>query len=479
MTSIAKRLPKALAAGLALLSFTAAHAQPARRPGDDPAVRAEARDIFSHVIAMDTSVEGNRVPAMAAYLARKFRAAGFPEADIHIMPLDKTAALVVRYRGDGTGGRPILLMAHMDVVTAHRADWRRDPFTLTEENGYFYGRGAFDIKNGLATLTETFLQLRRRQFKPTRDLIIYFSGDEEITGLTTQAVLRDHRDWVNAEFALNSDSGGGALNEKTGAPEAYALDTSEKTFASYTFTAHNPGGHSSLPRPDNAIYDIVDALSRVRGYTFPVVWNDTTIAYFKATGAVTPAPIGPAMIQFAAHPGDPRAAAVLSADPSFVGKVRTTCIPTLVQGGHADNALPQSVVATVNCRIFPGVTIEAVQARLQELAGTQVAVAPLDKYFSSDASPLRPDVLAAVTSAVHLHHPGVPIIPSMASGASDGVFFRGAGIPTYGVYEAFIKRSEDFSHGLDERVPVKSFYEGLDHWDVLLRTLASPSRPRR
>ena len=185
------------------------------------------------------------------------------------------------------------------------------------------------------------------------------------------------------------------------------------------------------------------------------------------------------MKQFAAHPGDPHAAAILSANPSFVGKVRTTCIPTLIQGGHADNALPQSVVATVNCRIFPGMAIDAVQAKIQELAGPQIAVAQLDKYTASDASPLRPDVVAAVAAAVHVRHLRVPIIPSMASGASDGVFFRAAGIPTYGVSEAFMKRSDDFSHGLDERLTVKSFYDGLDHWDVLVRTLAGPARPHR
>jgi acetylornithine deacetylase/succinyl-diaminopimelate desuccinylase-like protein len=452
-------------------THTAAPA-PALAAPADATTRTLAHDIYQHIIGMDTSVEGHRVPEMAAYLASLFRDAGFPAGDIHILPLGQTASFVVRYRGDGSGGRPIVLMAHMDVVTAHRADWQRDPYTLVEENGYFFGRGTADIKNGVAILSATLLRLKAEHFTPTRDLILYFSGDEETSGATTIAALRDHRDLLDAEFALNSDAGGGSLSEDTNAPQLYTFQAAEKTFASFTLTAHNPGGHSSQPRPDNAIYDIADALERVRAYQFPVMWNDITITSFRLGAAATPAPIGPAMAAFARHPGDRRATAILSASPFFVGQVRTTCIPTLIQGGHADNALPQSVVATVNCRIFPGVAINAVQAQIQRLAGAEIAVAPLDTYYSSDASPLRDDVAAAVTDAVHARHPGVPIIPSMAAGASDGVFFRAAGIPTYGVGETFIKESDDFSHGLNERIPVQSFYDGLVHWRVMIMDLA-------
>jgi acetylornithine deacetylase/succinyl-diaminopimelate desuccinylase-like protein len=467
---------RAVIAAAALALCTAAGAQtppaPALAAPADEASRALARDIFQHIIGMDTSVEGRQVPAMANYLAGLFRDAGFPESDIHVIPVGDTASLVVRYRGDGTGGRPIILMAHMDVVTAHRNDWQRDPFTLVEENGYFFGRGASDIKQGVAILSATLLRLRAERFTPTRDLILYFSGDEETSGLSTITVLRDHRDLVDAEYALNADAGGGSLDDATGAPQLYTYQAAEKSFASYTLTAHNPGGHSSQPRPDNAIYEIADALQRVRAYAFPVMWNDITIQSFRLAGPATPAPIGPAMTQFARHPGDRHAAAVLSASPFYVGQVRTTCIPTLIQGGHADNALPQSVVATINCRIFPGVSIETVQAKLQQLAGPQIAVAPLDQYYSSDPSPLREDVVAAVTEAVHARHPGVPVIPSMASGASDGVFFRAAGIPTYGVSETFLKESDDYSHGLNERISVNAFYDGLVHWRILIGDLA-------
>ena len=401
-------------ATLALCGAAQAQPAPAVAPPADAATRTLARDIFQHVISLDTSVEGHRVPEMANYLAGLFRNAGFPESDIHVVPVGDTASFVVRYRGDGSGGRPIILMAHMDVVTAHRADWQRDPFTLVEENGYFFGRGASDVKNGVSILSATLLRLKAEHFTPTRDLILYFSGDEETSGLTTISVLRDHRDLVDAEYALNSDSGGGSLDNTTGAPQLYTFQAAEKTFASFTLTAHNPGGHSSQPRPDNAIYDVADALQRVRGYAFPVMWNDITITSFRQAAASTPAPIGPAMAQFARHPGDRRAAATLSASPFYVGQVRTTCIPTLIQGGHADNALPQSVVATVNCRIFPGVSIASVQAQIQRLAGAQITVAPLDEYHASDASPLRQDVVDAVTRAARARHPGIPVIPSMA-----------------------------------------------------------------
>ena len=437
------------------------------------AERAQAREIYSHIVAMDTSVEGRRVPEMAAYLAGKFRAAGFPAADIHVLPLGETASLVVRYRGDGSGGGPILLMAHMDVVTAHRSDWVRDPFKLVEENGYFYGRGTADNKSGVALLTSMFLSLRAEGFRPTRDLIIAFTGDEETAGLTATSLVREHPELIDAAYALNSDAGAGTLNEQSGAPEGYGLQTAEKTYASFTLTARNSGGHSSQPRPDNAIYDLTDALARVRGYQFPVMWNDTTVASFRAAGAVTTGPLGAAMARFGAHPGDRGAAATLSASPFHVGQLRTTCIPTLLQAGHADNALPQSAVATINCRIFPGVAIGDVQAQLQRLAGEKIQIAPLaDNYIASDASPLRPEVLAAVTEAVHANYPGVPVIPSMSSGASDGVFYRAAAIATFGVGEIFIKDSDDLSHGLDERVPVSTFYNGLTHWRILLTKLA-------
>lgn len=447
-----------------------AHAQVA-----SDAQRAQALEIYRTVVGFDSSVEGGQVPSLAAYLVQQFTAAGFPADDIHVLPLGTTAGLLVRYRGDGTGGRPILFLAHMDVVPARRAEWERDPFTLIEENGYFFGRGSIDNKAGLVSIASTFLQLRSEGFRPTRDLIIWFSGDEETTGATTAALLRDHRDLIgDAEFALNSDAGGGLMSHDN-QPTAYFLQTAEKTYASYTLTAHNPGGHSSLPRPDNAIYDLVDALPHVRAYQFPVMWNDTTLASFRATGAQVGGAEGAAMLRFAAHPGDSRAAAVLSRNPAVVGQLRTTCVPTLLAAGHADNALPQTATATVNCRIFPGVDPAAVQAQLQQLVGPAITVAPLGEINASDASPLREDVLNALTLAVHASYPNVPVTPSMSSGATDGLFFRAVGIPTYGVAEAFMREEDEFSHGLNERNPVASFYHGLTHWRLLITELAGRS----
>lgn len=438
---------------------------------------AKAREIFSKAVAYKTSEGLGQVPAMVEYLASEFRAAGFPDADIHVLPLDETASLVVRYRGDGSGGRPIALMAHMDVVTAKPEDWQRDPFTLIEQDGYFFGRGTYDVKNGVASLTATFLRLKSEGFVPTRDLVIVFTGDEETGQRTAKDLVTRHRDLVDAEFALNSDAGGGTLDEK-GRPQIYGLQTAEKTYASFELTVRNPGGHSSLPRADNAIYELADALGKLQAYRFPVMWNDTTLASFKADGAVTPGKLGEAMRKFAQDPHDSAAADVLFDSPSDVGATRTTCIPTLLRGGHADNALPQSATASVNCRIFPGVAVDTVEKSLQGVVGSAVDVAVIGEPTSSDASPLRADVLAAVTKAVHRRHPNVPIVPIQESGATDGIYFRSVGIPTYGVGEVFIKESDGYAHGLNERIPVKSFYDGLEHWYILLTTLSGPGATR-
>lgn len=459
------------------LAATALLAGAAQAQAPSEAQRAQARGILEHSVNLDTSVEGQRTPELARYLADQFRAAGFAEGDVTIVPFEQihSAALVVRYRGDGSGGQPILLLAHMDVVTAHRADWERDPFTMVEENGYFYGRGVFDNKAGMAVLVSTLLTLKSESFTPTRDLILVLTGDEETLGISPAGLIRDHRALIDGEFALNSDAGGGSRNEQSGAAVSYFMQTAEKTFASFTLTAHNEGGHSSQPRADNAIYDVMGALERLRAFQFPVMWNDTTLASFRAAGPIMGGEAGAAMTRFAQRPGDRRASETLSASPFSVGQIRTTCVPTLLEGGHADNALPQSAVATVNCRIFPGVEISDVQAQLQRLAGERVTVAELaDTYIASDASPLRQDITDAVTAAVHANYPGVPVVPSVSAGATDGVFFRAAGIPTYGVDGIFIKDSDDFSHGLNERVPVESFYNDLTHWRVLLTTLVGP-----
>lgn len=433
---------------------------------------AKAREIFERVIALHTSAGEGQVPALADYLAGELKAAGIPAADIHLLPFGETASLVARYRGDGSGGRPIALMAHMDVVTARAQDWQRDPFALTEENGYFYGRGTLDVKNGLVSIVAAFLRLKAEGFVPTRDLIIVFTGDEETTQATTQELVTKHKALVDAEYALNSDGGGGTLDEKTGKALIYNLQTAEKSYASFELTVRNPGGHSSLPRADNAIYELADALKKVQAHRFPVMSNDTTRRFFAVTGENTPGELGAAMRRFAQNPDDAAAADTLWASPTNVGRTRTTCVATLLRGGHAENALPQSATATINCRVFPGVPIESVRAALQEVVGPAVEVQTLGHPTSSPASALRPDVVAAVTRAVHALHPGIPIVPIQESGATDGLYFRAAGIPTYGVGESFIKDSDVFAHGLDERLPVQSFYDGLEFWHTLVKELA-------
>lgn len=435
------------------------------------AERPAARALYERIISFDTSTGVQNV-AMAEYLAGQFRAGGFAADDIHTITAGDTAGLLVRYRGDGSGGRPILLLAHMDVVPALRADWERDPFTMVEENGFFFGRGSLDNKAGVAHLASIFLTLRAEGFTPTRDLIIWFSGDEETTGATTQELLANHRALLgNAEFALNSDAGGGQL-DRNNRGIAYVVQTAEKTYASFTFTARNPGGHSSAPRADNAIYELSDALARLRAFQFPVMWNDTTVLGFRNAANVFGGAEAQAMRRFAERPGDRVAARTLSQNPNLSTLLRTTCVATMLNGGHAENALPQTAQATVNCRIFPGVAVADVQNELRAIAGANVEVAPLGPANFSDASPLRPDVMQATTRAVHAVHPGVLITPFMSGGATDGLFFRAAGIPTYGVGAIFIGDDADFAHGLNERVPVESFYQGLTHWRMLITDLA-------
>ena len=256
------------------------------------------------------------------------------------------------------------------------------------------------------------------------------------------------------------------------------MQTAEKTYADFELTARNAGGHSSMPRADNAIYDLAAALVKLRQFSFPVMWNDTTIASFRAASKTTPGELGQAMAKFAANPKDETAAAALSANPSYVGQLRTTCVATLLEGGHAPNALPQSAAANVNCRIFPGVKVEDVQATLAGVAGGSIEVKSVLDAMSSDASPLRPDVVSAVTRAVNKFYPGATVVPQQASGATDGLVFRSVGIPTYGVDPTFIRDKDAFAHGLNERIPVKSFYNGLEIWYLLVKDLAGTSKKK-
>lgn len=464
-----KLWPLALLLGLVV---DVSAAEPARSASD-----VEAREIYAKVISIPSQLGNGKVPEVAEYLAGKFRAAGFPAEDIHILPFkgegDQTASLVVRYRGKGGKKvKPILMLAHMDVVAAKRSDWQRDPYTLIEENGYFYGRGTYDDKQGVVAIASTFLRLKAENFVPSRDLILYFSGDEETAQDTARDTAKNHRDLIDAEYALNADAGGGVLDEKSGKALYFAFQTAEKTYADFSLTARNPGGHSSQPRADNAIYDLADALTKLRQYKLPVRYNDTTLASLRMAGKLTPGELGAALARFSQNPMDAEAAEIIAKDPAYIGQTRTTCVATMLAGGHATNALPQSATANVNCRIFPGDGIDDVRNALQSVVGKGIEVKLEGEPLFSDPSPLRDDLIGAVTRAVRVIHPDVPVVPQQSAGATDGLVFRRIGIPTYGVDGNFLKTSDDFSHGLNERLSVQSFYDSLTFWHALLTGLA-------
>ncbi|WP_323846545.1 M20/M25/M40 family metallo-hydrolase [Microbulbifer magnicolonia] len=436
----------------------------------------QARKLLEDAIAMRTVQGYGQVPVYARYLAEQFRAGGFAEEDIKLIPHGEMAALIVRLRGDGSSGKkPILLSAHMDVVEARPEDWERDPFKLTEENGYFYGRGISDNKFGVTTLTTTLLRLKAEGFVPSRDIVLALSGDEETQMVTTKLLSTKYLADIDADFALVADGGGGLLGED-GQPVSFIVDSAEKTYATFEVTARNPGGHSSLPRKDNAIYDLTRALENIAGYEFPVQHSELTREFFKRSASMVGGETGRAMTAFAKNPRNKKALAVLRAQPEYVGSTGTTCVATMLRGGHAENALPQSATATINCRIFPGNSVEETLATLQEVAanpGLEWKV--LDEPLASDASPIRADVFAAIERAVHAEYSGLPIIPHMASGASDALHFRAAGIPSYTFTGIFMKASDEYAHGLNERVPVATLPVALRFWHQLLTDLAGPA----
>ena len=438
----------------------------------------QALRIYRDTVAMRTAAGHRQLPVMAHYLADRFRDGGFDDADIHVLPFtapsgEALASLVVRYRGDGSSGKaPILFAAHMDVVDALAQDWERDPFTLVEDDGYFFGRGTADDKFGTTLLTTAFLRLKADGFIPTRDLIIGFTADEETDMLTIEDLVTTHRHLVDAEFALNADSGGGALSPDY-APIAYQLQAAEKTYVDLELTVRNPGGHSSRPRPKNAIYELAEALLRIRTYEFPVRYNDITLRYFELRAEGESGVLGEAMRNFARDPGDADAAAVLARYSDQVGITRTTCVATMLDAGHAENALPQTAKANINCRLFPGVEVAAVRSRLEEVIGNdEIEVRVMGSPKSAPASALREDVLDAIGKAVHAVYPDLPIVPYMTTGATDGRALRAAGIPTYGSTGLFSRAEDSFAHGLNERVLVRSFFDAIDHWTIVIEELA-------
>ena len=430
-------------------------------------------DIFRTIVEVDTSKTKGNTPKVARFLADELIAAGFPDEDVEVVIMGDMAALIARYRGDGSSGeKPILFLGHMDVVEAYAKDWERPPFKLTSDETNFYARGTIDNKFGIAQLTSTFIRLKKEGFVPTRDLILAFSGDEESGMVTTRMLAYDRPDLAEAEFALNSDAGGGDL-DRAGNPLTYNIQAAEKTYATWEITVRNPGGHSSRPRPDNAIYDLADAIQSIQAHQFPVRYSDMTRAYFRETGTQLGGELGEAMVQFADNPENAAAAERLARVSSYIGTTRTTCVVTMLRAGHAENALPQSATATVNCRIFPGVPASQIEQQLRTVVGNnEIEFSLLEEPTESPISELREDIVDAVSEAVHERYPRVKLIAYMESGGTDGMHFRRAGIPTWAVSGIFMNPDEMYAHGLNERVPIKAFYDALDHWSVIMRRLA-------
>jgi len=444
--------------------------------------QAKTRALYETVVEIPTVSGRNEMPRLAEYLAGELKAAGFAPDDIKIMPYegepgDKTVALIARWRADKPTAKPILLMAHMDVVEAKRDDWKFDPFEFREEGGYFYGRGTNDNKAGMTGLVMSFLKLKQSGWKPKRDLILFFSGDEETMGNGAMLGASEWRQLTDAEFALNSDGGGGAFLAD-GTPLGFALQTAEKTFQSYHFTVRNKGGHSSRPRPDNAIYELATALKKLEAHRFQPALNETTRGYFALRARQEGnSDLGKYIRAWLANENDAAAADAIEANPLEVGLTRTRCVATELKGGHADNALPQMADATVNCRILPGVHPDAVLAELKGIVGAGVEVTKDPNYNGrpTPVSPQRADIAKAYQGAVTaLNGPGISVGPYMSAGATDGSFFREKGMPVYGMDGSWgITPEDERAHGLDERMAVRALYDNVVFWELVLKALAS------
>ncbi len=435
-------------------------------------------DIYRDIIGFRTARGHQQVDDMVAYLTKRLSDTGFAQEDLMVTDYDSdgkpTQGLIVRYRGDGSSGdKPIVMLAHMDVVDALPEDWDRDPFTLTEEDGYFFGRGTMDNKYGVANLVGTFIRLKDEGWTPNRDLYLAFSGDEETDMVSTRAQAKWIAENVDPAFVLNSDAGGTALDDEF-KPLAMRVQAAEKTFATFELTVTNPGGHSSRPRSDNAIYELSAALLKLADHKFAVHATPLTRSYFAALGQSVPGELGDAMRAFAENPEDPAAVATLQSNPETVGTLGTTCVATMLRAGHAENALPQSATATVNCRIFPGIGVEKTQAELARVIDNDnVSFKLMAEVTESPVSVLRDDVRAAVAKSLAARYgKDIPIIPYMESGGTDGMHYRTLGYDTVAISGGASRSQDMYAHGLNERASVDAFYSGLDHWTIILKELA-------
>jgi acetylornithine deacetylase/succinyl-diaminopimelate desuccinylase-like protein len=440
-----------------------------------------ARAIYKEMVEINTVDSVGSVTRAAEAIAVHFRRAGFPEADIHLLgPADAPTKknLVVRYRGKGKG-KPILLLAHLDVVAALRSDWPRDPFTMVEQDGFFLGRGVADDKSMAAILTANLLRYKAEGFVPDRDLILALTADEEGGGSNGVGwLLANHKALIDAEYAIN-EGGGGTLQDDQ--PSFHSVQAAEKVPVNYTLTVLNTGGHSSVPRKDNAIYQLAQAIGRIERYTFPVALNEITTPFFRETAKVEMPSLAAAMRALVANPADSAAAATISTDPRYASMLRTTCVATRLAAGHADNALPQTATANINCRIVPTSSAAEVQAMLERVIGdpkVQVTSRARGERYGAKPSPVQPELLAATTALTKTMFNNVPVIPTMSTGATDGRFLRAEGIPTYGVSGIFSAPGETNAHGRDEKLRIKSFYDGLAFlYDLVKMVSAAPGTP--
>ena len=439
--------------------------------------QAAFRSLYEELVETNTTLSSGSCTLAAERMAARLRAAGMPEAQLTLFAHPdhpKEGGLVAVYPGTSKTLKPILGIAHIDVVEAKREDWVRDPFTLIEEGGYFYARGAADDKAMAAMLVDTLIRFQRTGYKPKRAVKIALTCGEETNGAFNgvEWLAANRRDLIDAEFALNE--GGGGTTDGKGKVVEQAMQVGEKTFATYRVETRNRGGHSSVPRPDNAIYQLAHALVRIQAHEFPLEMTETTRTYFREAGAGRKDATGAAMVALAANPGDKAAEAIANRDPFLHSNLRTTCVATMLDGGHARNALAQRAGAYVNCRIFPGHSVEEIRAELAKVAGDpEVAVTVLPPLRPSPPSPpLDPKVMGPAKALAAKYFPGVPVVPQMANGYTDSTFLTAVGIPAYGVPGAWGDPDGNGAHGLNERIEVRSVYVGRDYLYDLIKAYA-------
>jgi acetylornithine deacetylase/succinyl-diaminopimelate desuccinylase-like protein len=433
-----------------------------------------AHDIYKELVEIDTTTATGDTRQAAEAMASRLKAAGFADEDIRAFsPAPRKGNLVARLRGTGKR-KPILLVAHLDVVPALRSDWSVDPFKLTEQDGYFYGRGSSDDKYMASSFVTNLIRYKKEGYKPDRDIILALETDEEIfdhDALGIQWLIKNHRDLIDAEFALNE---GGPVNMRDGKALRVNIQTSEKVPVTFQLEVTNSGGHSSVPRKDNAIYRLAEGLVRLSKFEFPLHLNDTTRAWFSRTAQFEDQQNASDIRAVLADKPDAMALARLSVSPQYNAQLRTTCVATMLQGGHAANALPQSAIAKVNCRIIPGEPADEVKATLVKvLADDGIAVTQIEREVASEPSKLNEEIVGAIEKLSNEFWPGAAVIPVMSTGATDGAFLRNAGIPTYG-HSGMAMEPGDAGriHGRDERVPMKSFYNGNEYLYRLVKMLA-------